>query len=440
MSKLQTPQKLDKSEILKLYTSGFKPKSEHKISIEYERLPILRTSKMSADYQGELGVCNLLRKFAREENWDYITDDFNIIGLKQNHDTITLEPGAQVELSLKPEKEIAKIEAKINNFDKNIKPILNEFGIDLLNYGVSPLSTHKSINLIPKKRYDLMAKLMWGILSDVMMRETAGIQACIDFENEEDAIKKFIIANKLSPFMTAMFANSPIRGGVDTGYKSFRALAWLNTDNERCGFINNLDEDFSFAQYIENILNTPMIFISREQDYKKINGSINFNQFLQNGFADEFANIQDYELQANLCFPEVRMRNYIEMRNHDCVNNGLQYAILAIYKGILYNESAMDEIYELLKDFNHNDFCELRYNVPKMALQTKIKNHSVKDFANEILYIAEKSLISQNNNEERYLQSIKELTTQGLTPADLILRNWYGLWDKNLEKLIKYSK
>lgn len=81
-----------------------------------------------------------------------------------------------------------------------------------------------------------MAKYLWGILADVMMRETAGIQCCIDFKSEEDAMRKFKLANKLSPFMTAMFANSPIRGGVDTGYKSFRALAWLNTDNDRCGF------------------------------------------------------------------------------------------------------------------------------------------------------------------------------------------------------------
>lgn len=122
-------------------------------------------------------------------------------------------------------------------------------GITLLNYGVSPLSTHKSINLIPKKRYHIMAKYLWGILSDVMMRETAGVQCCIDFESEEDAIDKFRVANKLTPFMTAMFANSPIRGGVETGYKSFRALSWLNTDNDRCGFVGQIDDKFSFEEY-----------------------------------------------------------------------------------------------------------------------------------------------------------------------------------------------
>lgn len=63
------------------------------------------TSK-TADYGSEFGICNFLRNFAKEENWDYITDDYNIIGLKQVHDTVTLEPGCQIELSIKPEKQL----------------------------------------------------------------------------------------------------------------------------------------------------------------------------------------------------------------------------------------------------------------------------------------------------------------------------------------------
>ena len=109
-----------------------------------------------------------------------------------------------------------------------------------------------------------MANYLWGILSDVMMRETAGIQVGIDFRSEEDAMKKFRLANLMMPFSTAMFANSKIRGGVDTGYKSFRALAWLNTDNERCGFALDFDKNMCFKDYILKLLDTPMIFINRE--------------------------------------------------------------------------------------------------------------------------------------------------------------------------------
>ena len=433
---MQTAHKLGKEDILKLFREGCK--SSCKIGMEYERLPIFPVTSKAVDYGSEFGICNFLRNFAREENWDYITDDYNIIGLKQEHDTITLEPGCQVELSIKPENSIHELKNKIEVLDKQMKPILDKFNISLLNYGVSPLSTNKNIGLIPKKRYKLMAKYLWGILSDVMMRETAGIQCCIDFENEEDAVQKFKIANKLTPFMTAMFANSPIRGGVETGYKSFRALSWLNTDNDRCGFALNLDEEFTFDTYIDKVLKTPMIFINKEEYVVPINGKINFAEFMQNGYEGFEADIQDFELHANLYFPEVRMRNFLEIRNHDCVGKGLQYSILAIYKGVLYSHCAIQEIEELFAPFDYRDFSELRYNVPKSALNAKIGKYYAKDIAKEILYIAEKALIETDTGEEKYLDAIKEYALAGICPADVIIRNWNGIWNKDIKKLIKY--
>ena len=438
MNNVQTKTKLDKTEILKLFEAGCKPVQSHKIGIEYERLPVFSVTSKAVDYSSEFGICNFLRNFAREENWDYIMDDYNIIGLKQGHDTITLEPGCQLEMSLEPQKTIEQLEQKIIDLDNKLKPILNKFNIKLLNYGVSPLSTHKAINLIPKRRYKIMAKYLWGILSDVMMRETAGIQCCIDFESEEDAMRKFKIANKLVPFVTAMFANSPIRGGVETGYKTFRALSWLNTDNDRCGFVGQIDNNFSFEDYVDYVLDSPMIFINRDSGTIPVNGKITFNQFMQDGFEGFEADIDDFRLHANLYFPEVRLRNFIEIRNHDCVGKDLQYAILAIYKGILYNHSAMDEIEELFKSYEYKDFSELRYNVPKNALNAKIAHHYVKDVVKDILYIAEKSLIGMDLGEEKYIEPIKNYALNGITPADLIIRNWNGSWGKDVKKLIQF--
>ena len=438
MSNVKTEQRLEKRDILKSFKHGCKPVELHKIGIEYERLPVFDVTSKAADYGSEFGICNLLRVFAREENWDYITDDYHIIGLKQGHDTLTLEPGCQLEMSIAPKSDIVMLENKINLLDKKMSPFLRKYGISLLNYGISPLSTHKSINLIPKKRYKIMAKYLWGILSDVMMRETAGIQGCFDFESEEDALRKFRIANKLVPFMTAMFANSPIRGGVETGYKSFRALSWLNTDNERCGFVGQIDDNLSFDDYVNAVLEAPVIFINREDGALEVNGKISFNEFMQHGWNGYEPTIEDFELHANLYFPEVRLRNFIEIRNHDCVNRDLQYAILAIYKGILYNKYACDEIEELFEEFSYRDFSELRYNVPKSAISAQIGKYFAKDIAKEILYIAEKALIEENSGDEKYLDAIKEFTLYGLTPADVIIRNWNGIWKKDIRKLIAY--
>lgn len=435
---LKLEQKLEKQEIIKLYTKGFKKREHFQIGIEYERLPISLSSGKTVDYWAKYGIKNLLEKYSKEETWDYILDNKNIIGLQKVHDTITLEPGSQVEISTKPEKTIFHLKEKINSINNTLKPITDNLNITLLNYGVSPLSTYKSINIIPKNRYRIMARYLWGILSDVMMRETAGIQCCIDFSSEEDAMRKFKLANKLSPFMCAMFANSPIRGGVDTGYKSFRALSWLNTDNDRCGFAGKISEEFSFEDYIDCVLKTPMIFIQKDNLQFEINGDITFDEYIKNGYNGAEATIEDYELQANLYFPEVRMRNFIEIRNHDCVGGDLKYAILAIYKGIMYNESAMEECEELLKHLQYNDFSEIRYNVPKYALDTPVKKLKISDYAKEIINIAEKSLKEMQTGEDIFIDSIKEYTFNNITPADVILKNWYGDWNKDLSRMVKY--
>ena len=283
-----------------------------------------------------------------------------------------------------------------------------------------------------------MAKYLWGILADVMMRETAGFQCAFDYENEEDCARKFILANKLSPFVTAMFANSPIRGGVETGYKSFRALSWLNTDNERCGFAFNLDDAFNFDTYIRKILKVPVIFVEKEGLPLEINGRINFATYMNKGFEGFFPTMQDYLLSANLCFPEVRLNNFIEIRNQDCCKKELVLAGLALYKGILYNKTAIEETEELFKPFKHIDFSELRYDVPRFGLNCKIKEYEVSDIAKEILKISEKSLKTKDYGEEKYLDAIKEYTMKAVSPADEILKNWHGCWNKNPQKLINW--
>jgi len=410
-------EKLSFEDIINLYKTSCK--EDELIGVEYERLPIEKKEYTSVSYYGLLGVCEILKEFAQKDNWDYITDNGEIIGLKKIHDTITLEPGSQIELSLEPQKTITQLKEKITEINNELIPLFDKYGMSLLNYGVSPKTTYKNIKIIPKKRYHLMANYLWGILSDVMMRETAGIQVGIDYKSEEDGMYKFNIANKLSPFITAMFANSKMRGGVNTGYKSFRALAWLNTDNERCGLATKFKPNMEFKDYVNTLLDVPMIYIVRDNNYININGKINFKQFLSDGYMGYYATMDDYRLHSNLFFPEVRLRNFIEIRNHDCVEEKYLYSLLAIYKGIFYNPNALKSIEELLNKFSYNDILECRYGIPRFALDYKIKGLSVKDLTKEILSISKSSLKEKKDNEISFIEPIIELNSQGLIPADI---------------------
>jgi glutamate--cysteine ligase len=427
------------SEIRNIFVKGIK--QDLKIGLEIERLPVSIETNDEVPYSGDNGISTVLKDFSRTEGWDYITDDGFIIGLKNDSDTITLEPGCQIELSLAPEENIGLFKSKYDNINQKLNPILKKYNLNLLEYGISPKTTYRHIELLPKQRYHLMARYLWGILSDVMMRETAGIQICVDFTSEEDAIRKFRIVNLISPFMTAICANSPIRGGVDTGYKSFRGLSWLNTDNDRCPFMSKklFENKYTFKSYIDEVLNTPMIFINREKPVF-INGKINFRQFMKKGFNGDRATIEDFKLQSNLYFPDVRLRNFIEIRNHDCSGNGMQFALMALYKGLLYDDNAMSALESILSKFSYYQMAELRYSVPKTALATKIGRTYVNDIAKDFVKIAYSSLKTNFKGEENFLEPIMEIVTKGMSPADIILKNWYGSWNKNLYKLIDYLK
>ena len=412
----KTGEKLEYSQLLDEFLLGCK--TTRKIGMEYERIPIDVSTEEVAPYGGEYGVCESLREIAKQDNWDYILDGANIIGLKKIHDTITLEPGCQVELSLEPQELIKDLKKRVEEIDSVIKPIFGKFGIELINKGVSPTTTYKNIKLLPKRRYAIMANYLWGILSDVMMRETAGIQVGIDYSSEEDAMRKFRAANLIMPFSTAMFANSKIRGGVDTGYKSFRALAWLNTDNERCGFATKLNDGMCFKDYVNLLLDTPMIFIMREGHPINLNGRLTFKQFMQKGHEGFEATIEDWQLHSNLYFPEVRLRNFIEIRNHDCVGGGLEYSIPALYKGIMYSPAALEEVENMLCKYSFNEINELRYNVAKYAINAKIKKTPILSICKELVEIAYYSLKTQCEDEEIFLNPLIEMLKRGKCPAD----------------------
>lgn len=102
-----------------------------------------------------------------------------------------------------------------------------------------------------------------------------------------------------------------------------------------------MDEEFTFDTYIDKVLKTPMIFINKEELPIDVNGRMNFEQYMAKGWEGFLATMTDYKLQANLCFPEVRLNRFIEIRNQDCVRKDLLLSILAMYKGLLYNSVAM---------------------------------------------------------------------------------------------------
>ena len=112
--------------------------------------------------------------------------------------------------------------------------------------------------------------------------------------------------------------------------------------------------------------------------------------------------------------------------------------IPAFWKGIIYNQEAQNNINEILKKLSYEDFVNLRLNTPIWGLDYKIKKYELADLVKEIFYISYNSL--KLTGEEKYLEPILELIEDKMTPADIIIKNFNGLWNQDLNKFIQYSK
>ena len=58
--------------------------------------------------------------------------------------------------------------------------------------------------------------------------------------------------------------------------------------------------------------------------------------------------------------------------------------------------------------------------------------------SNQVLKNTLEGLKDISPTEISYLDNLKEYTFSGITPADIIIQNWYGIWNKDISKLIAH--
>lgn len=410
---------LNKNQLIEYFVSGCK--TSQNIGVETEKLLVYKNNFEAVKYEDAVKILNSFDS----NTWQKIYDDKNIIGLKSDIGTISLEPGSQIELSLSPYKDLEKITLKLTKFYNELNLYAEKINAQVLDIGIQPVSTFDNIKIIPKKRYEYMTKYLpeKELTPYIMMRETAGIQVNFDYKNEEDAVKKLSLSIKMSPFISAIYSNSPIRNSKNTGFKSFRANSWLNVDEDRCGYISSKlfekNTNFSFNDYTDILLDVPMIFIQRNNTYFETKQT--FKDFMINGFMGIKAQMSDWYNHISLYFPDVRLKNYIEIRNHDAQNLLMTFSVPAFWKGIIYNEDAVSEIENILDKFDYEDFINLRKQTPLLGINTKIQNYLIIDLIKEFFDISYASLKENKKNEEKYLEPVYEYISLKRVPADNLI-------------------
>ncbi len=407
---------LNKEKLAEVFYSGCK--TTQKAGVESEKLLVYKSDLKAVCYDDVVKILNCFD----ENEWKKVYEEGKLIGLQGKTGNITLEPGSQVEISLKPYEKIEDIAKNLIQFYSDLAIYADKIGAMVLDSGIQPVSTYENIKIIPKKRYEYMTKYLplKGSEPFIMMRETAGIQANFDYKSEEDAVSKLSLAIKMSPFISAIYSNSPVRNGKYTGLKSNRNASWMKVDEQRCGLIGrklfDSPKDFGFSDYVDILLDIPMIFINRGGTYF---GTVQtFREFMKNGFLGIKAQMSDWENHISLYFPDVRLKSYIEIRNHDAQNAVMTLSVPAFWKGIMYNSDAMEEIRKILSKYEYEDYVNLRKETPNLGITAKIGNLYIIDLIKEFFDISYSSLKENKLGEEKYLECIYEYISLKRTPAD----------------------
>lgn len=411
----------DIKQLTEVFFSGCK--TEEKIGVESEKLLVKKENFKALTYPDTVKI---LESFDGNI-YQKVYENDNLTGLKSDFGTVSLEPGSQVEISLIPFETIKEISSNLMRFYSDLTASAEKIGAKVLNSGIQPISTYNEINIIPKKRYEYMSEYLpeHGEEPFVMMRETAGIQANFDYKTEEDALQKISVALKMSSIVASIYANSPVRNGKLTGYKTYRALSWTKVDEKRCGLTDkrlfDKNSEFTFEDYAKILLEIPVIFLKRGNDFFK--PEITFGEFMKNGYNGLKPTREDWETHISLYFPDVRLKNHIEIRNHDAQNSKMTFSVPAFWKGIIYNKDAICAVDEILEKYTYEDFMNLRAKMPETGIFTKLGNIEIIDFVKEFFDISSHSLKQNGEGEEKYLNPVYKYISEKKMPADDNVKN-----------------
>ena len=404
-----------KEQIINYFISGYK--NEQFIGVENEKFLFKKNHYKRAEYSDLLKIFNI---FIERFGWQPIKEDEHIIGLKKNEKAITLEPGNQIELSGEKLTNIHDVCSESYEFQDKLNLASEEVNLKTLSVGYDPFSNLENIPNNPKKRYKVMSSEMPknGKLSLDMMYLTAGTQINIDYKSEEDFKKKFKVISFLTPLSIGLFANSAIKENKPSGFLSYRSKVWQHTS--RGGLPEIFLNDLSFEMYADFVLNYPLLFIQKKNEYLFPEGK-KYSDLIKEDLADE----KNLELHLSTIFTEVRLKKYLEIRSLDACEWNCHCAGPAFFIGLLYGN--IDETHQIVKDWNKNEIMNAYFESPKKGLKTEINGKSFLEWGKIFFDLSKKGLIKRNlknknnNDESIFLKNIEQIIKEKKTKAEKIL-------------------
>jgi glutamate--cysteine ligase len=436
-----------REQLVRFIAEGEKPRDAWRIGTEHEKFGFRTDDLRPPTYEGERGIGALLAGLTRF-GWERVEENGTLIALTRGMGSVTLEPAGQLELSGAPVSTIHETCCEVEGHLTEVRTVADELGLGFLGMGFQPKWRRDEMPWMPKGRYKIMREYMpkRGKLGLDMMTRTCTVQTNLDFASEADMVRKFRVSLALQPVATALFADSPFTEGEPNGFLSFRSQVWSDTDPDRTGMLGFVFEDgFGYERYVDYLLDVPMYFVYRDGRYIDASGQ-SFRAFMEGklpALPGEKPTLKDWADHMTTAFPEVRLKRYLEMRGADGGPWNRLCALPAFWVGLLYDDTALDAAWDLVRDFSLEERERLRSEVPRTALKTPFRGGTLRDLALRALEIAGHGLARRARRNRRgadeamFIEPLVEFAQANQTPAERKLELFHTAWGGSVDPVFR---
>lgn len=402
------------------FQKGCKRETNGTIGMEAEHFVVNKKDSSAVSYYGEHGIEALLERLSVFFLKKHVKEGY-LIALENAEYIITIEPAAQLEVSIMPQESVREIERIYKEFTVLLQPVLEEWDYRLITAGYHLTERSEELALIPKKRYQYMDQYFAaiGTYGCCMMRGTASVQVAIDYYSEEDFIKTYRAAVALGPLFALVTDNAPVFQGKPFKKHMLRAYIWERVDEENCLIVpGTFDDGFGFEAYARYLYEMPMIFDESKEGECYV-GKASLKDICA---WKEMMPLQ-MEHGLSIAFPDVRLKQYMEIRVGDSMPFEYAISYVALIKGLFQNREKLFELYKELEQ--HTQFQKMteeevqngKQQLIEYGYAGEIYGQRPNVWLNKMLALAECEL---GIEETMYLERMKELVQSQKRVCDMI--------------------
>lgn len=141
------------------------------------------------------------------------------------------------------------------------------------------------------------------------------------------------------------------------------------------------------------------------------------NKSFKEIFNPENYSMEELEHGLTMFFPDVRTKKYVEIRMMDAIPYPLNLASIALWKGILYDEDNLNQVYEYIEDIEMEDIDKAKTSILEKGLDGELKGRTIFEIAKWLIELAKTGL---GSDESKYILPLQKMIMDKKNPYEII--------------------